>query len=345
MRKYLIEPKKYYKANMHTHTTKSDGAMEPEEVKALYKKLGYSIVAFTDHAYMEDYNSYLSDEEFIAINGYENEVINPKDSGLPLNNIPLYHFNFFSTKKDNFNMVGINEHCLNFFIPEPKRKEIIASLDGKKPSSVTGEIDSINQMIKEANEKGFLVQYNHPVWSLQNYNYYIGLKGLWGLEVYNHSSYLATFEDSNGVVLDELAKQGEFINASAGDDLHSWTHVGGGFCYIGANELTYEAVIDAMIRKDMYASCGPTFEYIYVEDNKAYVKSSEVAKINMITDNRRRASTRFEIDEKHMTLDNKRTGNNCVFNIPNGVKYIRFELIDIYGRKAWTRAYNIEELK
>ena len=50
VRKYLIsENGNFYKANLHCQTTISDGRMTPEEVKNLYMKNGYSIVAFTDH--------------------------------------------------------------------------------------------------------------------------------------------------------------------------------------------------------------------------------------------------------------------------------------------------------
>ena len=48
------------------------------------------------------------------------------------------------------------------------------------------KISSINKMIKRASEHGYLVQYNHPVWSLHTDKDYENLKGLWGVEVYNH---------------------------------------------------------------------------------------------------------------------------------------------------------------
>ena len=44
-------------------------------------------------------------------------------------------------------------------------------------------VDCVNDMIARANEAGFLVCYNHPVWSMQNYADYADLKGLWGIEV------------------------------------------------------------------------------------------------------------------------------------------------------------------
>ena len=39
----------FYKANLHCHTTISDGRKTPEEVRRIYKEQGYSVVAFTDH--------------------------------------------------------------------------------------------------------------------------------------------------------------------------------------------------------------------------------------------------------------------------------------------------------
>ncbi len=38
-----------YKANLHTHTTNSDGAMKPEKVMDEYRKRGYNALAITDH--------------------------------------------------------------------------------------------------------------------------------------------------------------------------------------------------------------------------------------------------------------------------------------------------------
>ena len=39
----------WYKGNLHTHTTLSDGRATPEETFALYKAEGYSFMALTDH--------------------------------------------------------------------------------------------------------------------------------------------------------------------------------------------------------------------------------------------------------------------------------------------------------
>jgi hypothetical protein len=50
---------------------------------------------------------------------------------------------------------------------------------GDMPCEYTAE--AINAVVAKANEKGYLVTYNHPVWSLENYNDYAPMKGLWGM--------------------------------------------------------------------------------------------------------------------------------------------------------------------
>ena len=42
-------PGEWLKANLHTHTRRSDGALEPDEVLAWYAGHGYDVVALTDH--------------------------------------------------------------------------------------------------------------------------------------------------------------------------------------------------------------------------------------------------------------------------------------------------------
>ena len=45
----LPQVPRYFKANLHTHTTVSDGKLSPEEIKQQYKDRGYQILCLTDH--------------------------------------------------------------------------------------------------------------------------------------------------------------------------------------------------------------------------------------------------------------------------------------------------------
>ncbi|MBQ1965129.1 MAG: PHP domain-containing protein, partial [Clostridia bacterium] len=40
---------KWYKGNLHTHTTRSDGIKTPEQTKKEYREMGYDFIAITDH--------------------------------------------------------------------------------------------------------------------------------------------------------------------------------------------------------------------------------------------------------------------------------------------------------
>ena len=50
MKKFLLpDGLPEFKANLHCHTTVSDGELTPQQIKECYQKAGYSVVAFSDH--------------------------------------------------------------------------------------------------------------------------------------------------------------------------------------------------------------------------------------------------------------------------------------------------------
>ena len=74
MKKHLLpEVGSFYKANLHCHSTLSDGRMTPQELKEHYKGMGYSVLAITDHDILVPHPE-LNDEHFLTLNGYEMEV-------------------------------------------------------------------------------------------------------------------------------------------------------------------------------------------------------------------------------------------------------------------------------
>jgi hypothetical protein len=61
---------KWYKANLHTHSKLSDGEANLPDVVKEYRRLGYSVLAITDHEKSNNVSGY-SDANFILINGME----------------------------------------------------------------------------------------------------------------------------------------------------------------------------------------------------------------------------------------------------------------------------------
>lgn len=341
MRKYLIEDKKYYKANLHSHSVHTDGIFTVEQNINEYKKQGYQIYATTDHCYTENFHERFTTDDFVVINGYENIIWEGdefvEDDKLR-GEINVYHFNFFAINPENQAMVGITRDGYHRFFekvlhPENKKSEYY----GGEFAKLEFNVESVNKMIEQANEAGFLVQYNHPVWSLNEPKDFLGIKGLWGMEIYNTGCNELGLNEENPYIYDLMLRDGQRLCVTANDDNHKISDRFGGFNMIGANELTYKGVMDAMIRKDLYASTGPTIDYIYYEDGKFFVKCSNAFKIAMLTAGRK---TRFVIDE-----DGKMT--TAVFDDIDAkldLKYYRFEVTDKFGKKAYTRAYFKDEI-
>lgn len=63
-------PGQWYRGNLHTHTTRSDGVLGPEEVIARYREAGYDFLALTDHNVVTDVHA-LSDQDFLLLLGTE----------------------------------------------------------------------------------------------------------------------------------------------------------------------------------------------------------------------------------------------------------------------------------
>ncbi len=66
----FAQPGRWYKANLHTHTTVSDGHLGPVETAEAYRKAGYQVLALTDHNRTSDVAG-MSQEDFLVISGME----------------------------------------------------------------------------------------------------------------------------------------------------------------------------------------------------------------------------------------------------------------------------------
>jgi len=265
MKKYLFaNDKNIYKANMHSHTTVSDGALTPEQAKEAYVARGYSIVAFTDHNILKSHQQ-LNDKDFLAINACEVDIISAKKRGSP-----LYHFNLYATRPD-----------MTETPPLPKMDY--------------SDHEAINKYIAERNAEGFLVCYNHPYWSMQTYDEYSKLRGCFAMEIYNHNCEVAEgYYGYNPQVYDEMIRQGQNIFCFSTDDNHNRGPEDikdkdsfGGYIQINSRSLTYEDVMDALKRGDFYSSQGPEIHEISLEGNILTVKCSPTDLIVVYTQGRR----------------------------------------------------------
>ncbi len=66
-------PGEFRKAQLHCHTTESDGRFRPRDLLQMYRDAGYSFVCITDHNRVTRYDD-LNDNQFLAVTGTEDTV-------------------------------------------------------------------------------------------------------------------------------------------------------------------------------------------------------------------------------------------------------------------------------
>ena len=70
-----------YRANLHTHTTNSDGQCSPQGIIRSYADHGYDVIAFTDHRVTNDVASY-DGEGMTLLSGIELHPVHPESGTL-----------------------------------------------------------------------------------------------------------------------------------------------------------------------------------------------------------------------------------------------------------------------
>ena len=291
----LLSPEKhYYKVNLHTHSVLSDGKLTPEEVKSEYKARGYSAVALTDHSLMS-VQQHLNDEDFIFLTGVEVNIPNAENKG------KTYHLNLIS-KDPQLLWVPVHDPDMLEHMPAHFEK---CKCD-EMPLDYT--VENVNSVIKRANEMGCLVIYNHPEWSLQFHEEYAGLEGLWGMEYRNSScAYGYGLDTANEQVFREMLQKNNRLVPVMADDMHKivnprgYETLGKSWTMVAADELSYDAIMDGLERRELYSSCGPEIHSIVLDGTNLTVTCSPAASIQCIAQHRRGSKICFAEDRKTLT--------------------------------------------
>ena len=334
---YLISPyKKQYKANLHSHSTFSDGTKPPLELKKMYKDKGYSILAVTDHETPKNH-SYLNDRDFLAITGYEAYIRPDPDCICDVYGKEI-HLNLFAKEPENEAIVCFNTQCCKYITDEQKQK--LKKVGSQKTREYSTEY--INSFIKTAKENGYIVSYNHPWWSMEDEADVLSYEGCFSMEMCNYGAYIKGLE-YNGAIYDKMLKRGKRIFCHSADDNHNRAPDGspafdsfGGFAMIMPKEFTYSAVIEAMETGEMYSSMGPVFKEVSIEGNKIHIECSDVEKIIVFTGSK---------TPKAKLSDFGSVINSADFEIDDRAEYVRVSVCDKYRRFADTRGFFRDELK
>ncbi len=232
---YFGEERVALKANLHTHTTNSDGALAPQEAIRRYAEKGYGVLALTDHRQVHKIAPY-DPMGMILIQGAELHPLNP---GRP------------------------NWHLVALDLPDDF-KHVNAA--------VTGE--SAQEIIDLVAAAGGITAVAHPYWCGYGSEVVKSVKGYFAMEIYNTECRGVNREYSLQT-WDELLFEGYRVPGIAVDDVHGEHNLFGGWTVICAREKSREAVMEALRKGEFYASQGPEFHSITLDGDIFRAEFSE----------------------------------------------------------------------
>lgn len=193
---------------------------------------------------------------------------------------------------------------------------------------------SHQRVIEHVNRVGGVAIAAHPAWSLNTPEFLASLDGVEIAEVYNTMS----DEPFNGPrgnsesLLDVTAANGKYFNLVAADDSHPYR---GEQCVsyvmVQAEELSVPAILEALRAGRFYASQGPEFRSISIENGLISVETSPVSRITF-------CSNLYWVD------DRCRSGQGLtkeVYRIQPYENFVRIQLTDADGKKAWSSPIKI----
>lgn len=309
----------WYKGNIHSHTTNSDGKLRPEQSVKLYKSYGYNFLCFTEHDRYTDYRKKFNTDDFIIIPGIEASVyfINFKTKSIE----KLHHMNGIlgTSEMQAAAPRGLFKH----------RQRLIPRIVYKEWNGA----EEAERLAEKLYSHGCLVMYNHPVWSRAEPEEFMHTKNLWALEVFNYNT---ENECSLGIDTrdwDTMLGKNTFILGAATDDNHNsgeFDDACGGYIMVQADELTHDSIVSSMLKGCFYSSSGPGIYNWGIDRNTAWIDCSACARINFICGGPVGVGRTYLPDMpggKIIHAEHRMKGTET---------YLRIECVDSAGGTAWT---------
>ncbi len=238
--KLFADDKPFYKANFHVHTTCSDGKKTPEEVKDIYRKGGYDVLALTDHWYTADTEGV--EDGLLIMRGNELEAILP-------------------TQVVHIVALGLPAGADAKPLKGRGAQEMINWIRGQGARAVLAHPAwSLNTPDVISGLRGFS--------AVEIYNSVSGVP--WN----------GARADSSTLLDMTFASRGMSLPFVASDDSHWYTGEACMSCtMLQADSLTREGILDALDRGAFFASQGPCFRNVEVADGKVRVTCSPVSTV------------------------------------------------------------------
>jgi len=281
------------KGNLHLHTTLSDGRKTPEEAMEIYKNAGYDFLAITDHRKMG-----------VKTQSYRGMTV----------------------------LQGIE---FDFYLPGQVIHIVGVGADEGVADAVQ-RFESAQKAINAINAHSGAAILAHPAWSLNTPQMIGSLYGLAAAEIYNSVSGLPWNGDraDSSSVLDIAAANGNLLNFVASDDTHFYSgEEFMSFTRLAAEDNSAEAIVRALKAGDFYASQGPEFRKIELENDVMRVWCSPASAIVFLSDLpwvTGRSKCGEDLTYAELRVERER-----------GLRFMRVLLIDKNGKRAWSNPFDM----
>lgn len=297
---------RFWRGNLHTHSTRSDGVLVPEEVCRRYKAEGYDFLALTDH--------------FVGIYGY------PIVDTLPMRDAD---FTTILGAELHSGAMANGElwHILAVGLPTdfaPSNSPSFIPVAGQE----TGP-----EIAARAVAAGAFVAIAHPQWSGLTLADARSITAAHAVEIYNHGCATGCDRGDGFAIADLLLTEGRCLSMIATDDAHfSEPDHFGGWVMVKSEANTPEALLAALKAGHFYSSQGPELRDVRIEADHIVVECSAVVSVVAIGHGtgakavHGHSLTRAEVPLARL----------------NNSPWLRVAVIDAAGKRAWSNPIWVE---
>ncbi|MFN8224095.1 MAG: CehA/McbA family metallohydrolase [Gaiellales bacterium] len=297
----------WLKCALHAHTTESDGEMPPASLVAHYGRLGFDVLALTDHWAIAGAPS---TQQVLVLSGVELNCVMP------------------GARDGHVLGLGLSA------TPDELR-------------ALAGDYSSLEQSAAWIVAHGGLAFLAHPYWTGITPGTLELPANVHGIEIFNAGCELELARGLAAVHWDELLEAGRMCTALATDDSHHpGFDSGHAWTWVRAAERTSEAVLAAIAAGSFYGSAGPRLDSLVLEGATVHVSCSPSRAVTLVSSKSIGAAVNAG-RHGYLNGGRIEAANDAglivaaSLEVPPGASYARIEVTDATGMKAWSNPFRV----
>lgn len=290
----------FFRGNLHTHSTLSDGALPLEEVCRRYAMEGYDFLCMSEH--------------LVGLFNY------------PIADTAPYRTETFTTilgAEVHTGQLSNGEiwHLLAVGLPLDFQAPLAPNFDGAQAPEPAASL------ARRCRDAGAFVAIAHPQWYNLTLADAMQIDAAHAVEIYNHGCAMECDRPDGFAILDLMLSAGRRLTACATDDAHfaAADHFGG-WVMVKADAREPDALLAALKAGHYYSSQGPRLHDIEIKDREIRIACSPADRIIAVGAGAA-AKQVFGNGMVSATLPLARF---------KAGGWVRITVADRFGRKAWS---------